>query len=272
MEMIRARNQQAALPALLQSLYTDGEQHADQLLLDHPVVFTFERPRERLIFWPGIRRNPAGELAQALTSLQAAEPHMEQAAQAVVQGNQRFMYHNPQMVVQVRDDGAGRMDLYAILTDPNPFTGAFGGQALQLSVLLELLAQAGKRQVGELTVQHQQLQLPANVVAQLMKGSLEAMPANPYADGLKPRKIDGPLDLGDTLKHPEVTMGHRSKWVRHVAGPLLVAGKADSPQQAAELAKRIKAEDWRRAMIEWCEAAAAAEEFQKAQGDARGEG
>lgn len=258
MEMIRTRNQQQAMPALLNTLF-EGERRDENAVVDHPVVFTFEQPRERLIFWPGIRRNPAAEMAQALQSLNQTEPHLGDAAKAVLDGSENFLFHHPRLVVQVSENHAGRLNLYAVLADSNPFTGAFGQQGLQLSMLLELLANEARRQVGEMTIQHQRLTVPASVVSQLLKSTLDDPPVNPY-DRIKPRKIDGPLAIADVLGDPAATMGIKSKFVRHVIGPLLLAGRAESAAEAAELAKKIKADDWRRAMVEWCEAVTLAQE------------
>jgi len=271
MEMIRARSPQAAMPALLQAMYAGGDLDDDgNLTLDHPVLFTFEQPRERLIFWPWIRRNPAGELASALQPLAQAEERIPNAAGTIVKGSEHFILSTPSLLVQVRMDRASRFNMHAVASDSNPFQGAFGQLGLQLSILLELLAGAAKKNVGELTIQHQRLVLPKTVVAQLLGVEMANIVEDPYRN-IKPRKIDGPLDIANILATPEETMG-KSKWVRHVAGPLLLAGRAETAAEGMELAKKIKADDFKRSMIEWCEAVQQAEDFKAQQeGSAGGE-
>ena len=270
MEQMRSRNAQMAVAGMLQSLYAGGEHtEDDQLLLDHPVLYTFEEPRERLIFWPGIRRNPAQELSQALTSLAQAEEHMEPAAKSITDGSDGFLFSTPRLLVQAHATDAGKINLHAVVADTNPFVGAFGQIGLQMSILIELLAHAAKKQVGELTIQHQRVALPKQVVEQLLRPSIEHIPEDPYRS-IKARKIDSPLGINDLLNNPEETMG-KSMWLRHVAGPLLVAGKAETPAEAIVLAKKIKADDWRRSMTEWCEAVQQAEAFKAAQ-EAQAEG
>lgn len=259
MEMIRSRNAQSAMPALLSTLFEAEQKDGDQVV-DHPVVFTFEKPRERMIYWPGIRRNPAGEMAQALQSLSQTEDALESAAEAVKSGANHFLFSTPQLMVQGRLGTKGELNLYAVIADENPFTGAFGQIGLQLSLLGEAIAKAGKMKLGELTVQHQRLRLPSNVVAQLMQGTLQGIPEDPYDNGMKPRTLELPLDLKMLIEEGEQASGYKSKWIRHVALPLLAAGRAKTPAEGKELAKKIKADDWRRSMIEWCEAAQLAEE------------
>jgi hypothetical protein len=264
MELIRSRNQQTAMPALLNTLF-EGELREDMLVVDHPVVFTFERPRERLVFWPGIRRNPAHELHQALQSISTAEASLEKAAAAIVGGADNFLFTTPQMVVQGKMASDGRMNLTAILADTNPFTGAFGQAGLQLSILHELLANIAKKSVGELSIQQMGLVLQKQVVEQLLKGSFDNMPEDPYSKGMKPRKVDPPLDIA-TLIDPQIeAIGGKSKWARLVAAPLLRVAQAETAEDALELCKKIKADDWRRAMTEWCEAVMVAEKFRAAQ-------
>jgi len=263
MEMTRSRNAQRAVPAMLQALYT-GEQDGDDLLLDYPVLYTFEEPRERLVFWPGIRRNPAAEIQQALHSLQQAEEHLPSAAENILKGNEGFLFSTPQLLVQAKLRG-NQVNLHAVVSDTNPFVGAFGQIGLQMSILLEMLAHYAKKNVGEMTIQHQSVRLPKDVVEQLLAPTYADIPEDPYRK-IKPRKIDIPLGIADLLNNPEETMG-KNKWIRHVGGPLIRAGKAETAAEAQELAKQIKADDIKRSMIEWCEAVQQAEEF-KAQQEA----
>jgi len=265
MEMIRSRNQQAAIPAVLNCLYETGDERDDVLVVDHPVIFTFERPRERMVYWPGLVRNPAHELMTAFTSLAPSEGSLADAAAAVKGGRKHFLFSTPQLVVQGRMASDGRMDLYIVTADTNPFLGAFGQMNLQMSILLELLAEAGKVHVGELTIQHQSLSLRKDVVAELLRASFDQLPEDPYANGLKPRKIDGPLNMQVLAEDGGNVMGHKSKWVRHVAIPLLAAMQAETPAEGRELAKKVKADDWRRSMIEYCDANLAVQQFAQEQ-------
>ena len=255
MQVIKARSQQLAMPQLLSTLY-DGEQKDGVLVVDQPVVFTFEQPRERLLFWPGIRRNPAQELVAALAALKVAEDGIEAAVAGVAKGNHSFLFSTPVMVAGAKITGNNCLDMYGIISDPNPFTGAFGQANLQLSILQEMMAHAGKLDIGELTVQHQGLHMGTKIVEQLFQGALGGQrPADPYAADLKPRKIDMPIDVASLLD-PALrgAMGRKSKWSRLVAGPILDVGECKTPQEGLALCKKIKADDWRRATIEWCEA------------------
>ena len=273
MEVIRTRNAQSGIAPMLQLFYTDAEQEGGALFIEHPVVSIFEHPRERLVFWPGLVRDPAHELLLAATSLAPSEAALPKVAPAIKAGVRQFLFSTPQLVVQARIGGNGRMNLYVVLADANPFTGAFGQVGLQMSILLEMLAAEARVQVGEMAVQHQGLLLPTEVVERLLRLSVDDRPEDPYQTGaFKARKIDGPLNLAALVDPEHNAMGHKSKWIRHVAMPLIEAGKCETPQEALKLAANIKADDWRQALTDWCQATIEAEAFRKAQEKTDGQG
>jgi len=158
--VIPSRNAHSAMTPFLQMMQISGEQDGESLAINEPVIFRFERPRERLIFYPAFRRNVAQELGQALASLSQAEETLPQAAAAVLGGARHFMFSTPHMVVRGDIGFDGRFNLYAVVTEDNPFRGALGQLGLQMSLLQELMAGAVKKQVGTLTIQHMSATLP----------------------------------------------------------------------------------------------------------------
>jgi hypothetical protein len=253
MQLITSRNIHGALAPLLQLMHVSAEQENDRFILREPVIFTFDRPRERLIFYPDFRRNPAHELGQALLSLSQAEASIEEAATAVISGASHFLFSTPHLVVRGDIDHGGRFNLSAVIAEKNPFAGAIGQLGLQMSILQELLANSAKKPVGILSVQHMGLEVNAEIIKGLLRGAYDGMTSDPYDGELKPRKIDSPVELKMLGEEGAKAIGYKSKWVRQVALPLLIAGKAETPEEALELTKNIKANDWRRAMIEWTE-------------------
>ena len=101
MQVIHSRNPQGSMTPFLQLMHTSAEQEPGGMLaLNEPVVFSWERPRERLIFYPGFRRNPAQELGQAFNALSQAEASLADAAEAVVGGARHFLFSTPHLVVR----------------------------------------------------------------------------------------------------------------------------------------------------------------------------
>ena len=271
-QIIPARNVQQALVPLLQALHTTAEDIGEDLVFTDPVVFRFRNPRERLVFFPGFRRNPAQELSQSMQSLVQAEGNIQQAADAVVAGAGHFLFSTPQLVVRGDIGTDGRFNLTAILADTNPFTGALGQIGLQMSILQELLANAAKKSVGELTIQHMGVRVPLQVVKNLMKAALDNDTSDPYDGDLKPRKIDGPLEMKMLVEEGDQATGYKSKWLRHVALPLFACLKAETVEEALELTKKIKTEDWKRSMIDWLQAVKMSQDYAAAQKEAAGDG
>ena len=265
MQLINSRNPQGSMAPFLQLMHTSAKLEGDMLILNEPVVFSWERPRERLIFFPGFRRNPAAELGQAFHSLSQAENSIVEAAEAVVGGAQHFLFSTPHLVVRGDIGHDNRFNLAAVIAETNPFAGALGQLGLQMTFLQELLATSVKRQVGGLTVQHMGIAVREEVIKNLLKSSFENSVSDPYDGGMKPRKIDGPVELKMLGEEGDNAIGYKSKWVRQVALPLLAAGHAESAEDALKLAKKIKADDWRRAMVEWSEAVILAQKYQAEQ-------
>lgn len=254
MEMIFSRNPQGAMAPLLSFMHTAGELEGDNLVIDSPVTFVYNNPRERLIFWPQFRRNPAQELYQALGSLAEAEKAIPEAAQAILTGATHFIFSTPQLVVQAKISSSGRLDMYVIVSEENPFVGALGQLGMQLTVLQELIAGAAKKPVGYFTIQHMQLRAPAMAVGQLLKAAFDEPVLDLYETGdIKTRRIDGPLDIKVMIAE-ETPTGLRSKWARKVMLPLIACGKCEDVEEARKMAENIKAADIRRAMVEWTEA------------------
>lgn len=262
-QIIPGRNFQSLMVPMLQSLHTAAEEEGEDLVFHDPVIFTVHRPTERLVFFPGFRRNPAQELGQAFASLAQAEGSIEDAAKAVTDGGGHFLFSTPQLVVRGSVGGDGRFNLTAVLADTNPFQGVLGQMGLQMSILHELMAQAAHKHVGTLTIQQMGLRVPLSVVTQLMRAALDQHPEDPYEAGLKPRKLDGPLQMKMAVEEGPSASGYSSKWVRHVALPLLATLKAEDLDEARKLAEGIKADDWRRSCLEWLDAMGQAQAYQK---------
>ncbi|MCP4896070.1 MAG: hypothetical protein GY906_03765 [bacterium] len=267
MHLIPSRNAQSAMAPFLQMMHTSAEQEGDMLILNEPVLFTFEKPRERLVFYPGYARNPASELGQACQSLAQTEGAIEDAAKAVVNGAGHFLFSTPHLVVRADVDSSGRFNMQTIVSETNPFVGALGQLALQMSILQELMAGAVKKPVGTLSFQHMNVILKDEVITHLLKLGYEEPVRDPYAEGMKVRRIDGPLQLKMLSEEGNNATGYKSKWVRHVALPLLACINTETAEEARELVKTIKAEDWRRAMSQWIEAVIMQQRYQQEQED-----
>ena len=79
---------------------------------------------------------------------------------------------------------------------------------------------------------------------------------DPYERGkAKPRKLELPLEMAQFAEMGTQAIGYKSKWIRHVALPLLLAGRAaeENREGGRQLLKDIKASDWRQAMSEYIE-------------------
>lgn len=249
MEVIKARNLQQAFPRVLELMYARGQRTKDeQIVYDRPCIVTMERPDERLLFWPGYKLNPAAHLMQAYQSLATAEPGIAQTAQAVLNGSGQFLFSTPVLVVQSRISKEGRFETYAIVTTDDPMVGLAGQLGLQLSILHELLANAAKKKLGSLTIQHMRLVAPEERTSQLMLNSLQEGFDDPYEAGrVKPRSLDDQLEMGEAIKK---TLGLKSKWSKHVFIPLQEL--AALPQtEARGKTGNIKASDWRLAMEQY---------------------
>lgn len=246
MEVIKARNLQQAFPRVLELMYGRGQRTKDEMVVyDRPCAITLERPDERLLFWPGYRLSPAKALLQAYQSLATAEPGIAQTAQSVLNGSPQFLFSTPVLVVQARITSEGRFETYAILTTEDPMVGVAGQLGLQLSMLHELLANAAKKKLGSLTIQHMRLAAPEERTSQLLLNSLNDGFHDPYERGeVKPRSLDDQLEMGEAIKK---TLGLRSKWSKHVFIPLQELDALPATEARAKLGS-IKASDWRLAM------------------------
>lgn len=256
MNQITARNGQQAMAQVLQLLHTSGELSDEGVLsFNSPVTLTYENPRERFIFWPGFRRNPAQEFYTALSSLQGAEAGIPQSAEAILGGASHFLFSTPQLVVQGQVGKDGRLNLTAVVAERNPFTGCFGQLALQLTLLQELMANSIKKNVGTFTIQHMGLDADAGVVGQLLKMSYDNPVEDPYETGkVKVRKIDNDVPIGMIIAEGDNAMGYKSKWVRGALLPLLKTGTFEDIEDIAKQTKKVKASDMRAAMEDWIDA------------------
>lgn len=254
MELVRSRNPQSAMPELLHMLYSNGIKEDEMLIIPDPIMFTFEKPRERLIFWPEFQRNPAKELVVALTGLKDVESVITKAAQDVVDGKEHFIFVTPQLMVQASIDRADKFNMRTVVAEQNPFLGAFGHLMLQLTVLQELMANAVNKNMGTFSVMHMSLRTRADVIEKLLKSSIDSIPGDPYQNGLKIRKIDGTINMTMLLEEGARATGYRSKWVRQVALPLFMSAQGENHEDGVKLAKSIKADDWKRAQIEYLHA------------------
>jgi len=250
---ITARNSQQALASFLQLMHSEADLDQKGVLrLTEPITFVFEEPRERFIFWPGFRRNPAQEFHTALQSIAQTESSLPQAAEAILADDSHFLFSTPQLVVQAKLTKAGKVDMYAIVSERNPFTGAFGQLAMQLTVLQELLCNEVKKNMGSFTIQHMGVEMHSAVVGQLLKASFDSPVADPYENGdVKARKIDSPVEIKMILEEGDKAMGYKSKWVRGVLLPLLKTGTFEDLDDIAKQIKKVKASDVRRSMEEW---------------------
>lgn len=220
----------------------------------------YEKPRERLIFWPGFVRNPARELVIALSGLKQIEDVITESAEKVVSGREHFIFSTPQLVVQANVDDYNKFNMRTVIAEPNPFSGALGHLALQLTILQELMANAVNRNMGAFSIQHMSMAVKADVVETLLKESLNGLPEDPYQNGLKYRKIDGKLNMAMLLDEGAAAQGYRSKWVRTVALPLFQSAQGDDYDASASWAKKIKSNDWKRAQVEYLDALKKAQE------------
>jgi hypothetical protein len=248
MEVIKARNLQTAMPAILDLLYARGERKDGQLVYRQPVSVTFEKPDERLLFWPGYKLNPAKQLHQAYASLGTAEAGIPQVAQQILTGTGQFLFSTPILVMRSVISDEGRLESYAVVANSDPMVGVAGQLGLQLSILHELLALASRKRLGKLTIQHMDLSAPEERVCMLMQNSLQDRAGDPYSTGeAKPRGLDADLEMTAALSAP---LGLKSKWTRHVFVPLQEVGALvdEKPNEARKQLGRIKAGDWRLAM------------------------
>ena len=256
MEMT-ARNPHSGLCPLLEYLSREGTKQGEEYVLAEPCVLRWEQPKERLVFWDGLTRNPAEELRQVATGLALAESHAEPAAKTVLEGNGQFLFSTPLLAVQGRFTSEGRFDLTAIMSTENPFVGAFGQIGLQMAMLQEMMAKAVKKPVGCLTMQHMGIRAPMAAVAAILESSRSKVGYDPYAEkDIKPRDFDGPLELKMLSEEGTNAIGYKSKWVRKVALPLLqieALANENGPLAAMQKVGDIKASDWRAAMEEWLE-------------------
>lgn len=266
MELIRTRNAQQSLSAIIPLLYSSGEESGSDLLLDAPVMFEWERPRERMTFWPSFRRNPAHELAQSLQALRTAEAAIPDAARAVLAGKHHFLFSTPAVAIQGSIGTDGRLHLRCVTTERNPMAGALGQLGFQLTMLHELIANEAKRNLGTFSILQLGIQLPVDAVRTMFLAGADVLGYDPYTSGeTKARSIDSPLDMGVLLDQGEKAIGYRSKWGRHVALPLFATQKLAMGGDwygARIAAKLIKADDYRTSMLDWLEAAQAAQEAQ----------
>lgn len=254
MECLRSRNPQSALPALLNMLYANGVSKDGKLSLPDPATFVYEKPRERLIFWPGFHRNPAKELVAALGALRQIEDVIPKAAADVVAGREHFIFFTPQMTVQANIDSNNKFNMRTVVAESNPFHGAFGYLALQLTLLHELMANSVKIDMGTFSIQHMSISADKEVIEMLLKESLNNIPKDPYQNGVKIRKIDGNINMAMLLDEGVAAQGYRSKWVRSVALMLFHSAQCESFDAAISWAKKIKADDWKLAQITYLEA------------------
>lgn len=260
MNHIGSRNPQSAMPRLLQLMYRRGDKDGEMLIMPEPVMFTFQKPRERLIFWPGFQRNPVKELVIALTGLRQVENVISKAAQDVVDGKEHFVFVTPQLMVQANIDRAGKFNMRAVVAEQNPFLGAFGHLMLQLTILQELMANAVDKDMGAFSIMHMSLKIRADLIEKFLKESLDDIPGDPYSDGLKTRRIDGTINMSMLLDEGAKATGYRSKWVRAVALPMFLAASGEDFDESMKRAKSIKADDWKRSYIEYLYALKVAKE------------
>ena len=254
MQLINSRNPHSAMASFLQMMHIAAEQEGKMLHLRQPCIFTWDHPCERLIFYPGFARNPAKELRQALQSIAQTESVILPAAESVLQGARHFLFSTPQLVLQANIDGSGCFNMAAVISETNPFLGAFGQLALQMSILHELLARSIKRRIGTLSIQHMNISVPEEVIRNFLRSAYDNEIVDPYEAGtMKARKLDAPLDLQMLTSEDAQALGYKSKWVRQVALPLFSADAEETPEECLEECQRIKADDWRQAMIEWTE-------------------
>lgn len=254
MEVIKARNVQKAMPTVLDLLYSRGETVDGLVQYRHPVSITVEHPDERLLFWPGMKTNPFGAIANAYRSLATAEAGLETVAQAILAGRREFLFSTPILVLSATVTPENRLDAYAVITERNPLSGIGGQLGLQLSMLHELLAATTKKPLGVLTIQHQRLEMPRADLEQMMLNSLQERPVDPYSElGVKPRGLDAKLEMEMALTAP---VGIKSKWTRSVFLPMReIAGlMAEKPQEARKQCGRVKAGDWRLALERFLDA------------------
>jgi hypothetical protein len=259
MEIV-ARNPHSALGAFLQQLVDRGTKHEDQLVFPEPCTFAWQLPKERLIFWDGMLRDPAQELQTAAHGLAEAEAVLELSAQKILKGNRQLLFATPELAVQGQLDTNKRFRLVVALATSNPFIGAFGQYGLQISMMQELMAKSIKKPVGPMVMIHMAgVQATTLAVGGLLEEIHKRLAWDPYAEKfVKPRDLDGPLELKMLSTEGPMAMGYKSKWVRHVAVPLLEILKAqreDTDIDIEKTTKRIKASDWRMAMELWSDRA-----------------
>lgn len=254
MELVRSRNPQSAMSETLNLLYRKGEKVGENLVMPEPVSFIYEKPRERLIFWPSFQRNPSRELHAALSGIRQIEKVIGDAAKEVMAGKTHFIFSNPQIVVQAHIDRSNRFHMRTVAAETNPFLGALGNAMLQLSILQELMANSIDHEMGTFTMLHMTISVKADFVEKLLKESLDGIPDDPYQHGLKTRKIDGNINIAMLLDEGARAAGYRSKWTRCVALPVFLSSQGRDFDESMKRTKDIKADDWRRLQIEYLRA------------------
>lgn len=254
MEMT-ARNPHSALCLALMHLSEHGTKVDGNFVLSEPCAFTWEQPKERFVFWEGMSRDPGEELRQVAIGLAAAEAHIGPAGETVLQGSNQFLFSTPLLAVQGRIVD-NKLNMMAITTQTNPFIGAFGQINMQLTMLHELMAKSIRKSVGQFTIQHMGLSAPMEAVGALLEASRKQHGEDPYTEKLvKPRDLDANIELQMLATEGAGAIGYKSKWVRHVALPLLEISEMakERPLAALQQVNRIKASDWRASMEEWLE-------------------
>jgi hypothetical protein len=254
MDVITARNPQVGLMALRNETIPKFG-HEGPVRLPGGLTLVVERPQERVVSWPGIWRNPAQELTDALLSLYQAQAAIATIADDLWDEPSGFQLMTETLVVSVQTVAAEELTMTACTSETNILAACFGPMFLQLSMLQELIAQRSGLKMGSLTL--------VQTGAFLTNRDRATIALVRFYDGYTLGSCEATPIVVDEAFWSDVRMyletrgqgvGYTSPFVRQTAIPMLAALNCEEKKQALNLAGRIKSSDWRRAMVQFVEA------------------